>query len=92
MSGWDALSVIALAAASVPSIYFAGKILGRDPEAARLSVFLGAALLVHAGYHTMAAVGVSILATHTVESVSAVLILVFAILYWREREDAHHGT
>jgi hypothetical protein len=83
---WDALSVIALASASMPSVFFASKMWARQPQAARLSAFLAAAFLVHGSYHLLVVMGAPQTAILTIESASAVLILVFAGLYWRERE------
>jgi len=83
---WDALSVMALAAASIPSMYFAAKIWTRQPEAARLSAFLAAAFLVHGSYHLTVVLAAPRSAILVIEAFSAILILVFAVLYWRERE------
>ena len=85
MTFWDGLSVVALAAASIPSIYFAAKIRGRHPVAARLSAFLAGALLVHASYHLLVVLEFPQTLVLAVEATSAVLILVYALLYWRER-------
>lgn len=86
MTVWDALSVVALAAASLPSLYFAVKTWDRHRDFARLSALLAGALLLHAGYHlsvVLAARGTLVLA---MEAVSAVLILGFALFYWKGRE------
>lgn len=86
MSFWDALSVIALASASMPSVFFASKMWVRQPEAARLSAFLAAAFLVHGSYHLFVVLSAPTTAILVIESAAAVLILAFAIRYWRERE------
>lgn len=86
MTFWDALSVVALASASLPSVYFAAKTWVPHPEFARLSALLAGALLVHAGYHlsiVLSAGGTLVLAA---EAASAVLILLFAFVYWKGRE------
>ncbi len=84
---WDALSVVALASASIPSVFFAAKMWTRQPEAARLSAFLAAAFLVHGGYHLLVVFAAPTTAILAIESASAALILVFALMYWRERGE-----
>lgn len=86
MTFWDAISVVALASASMPSMYFASKIWTRHPEAAKLSAFLAAAFLVHGSYHLLVVLAAPTTAILVVEAFAAVLILVFALMYWRERE------
>jgi len=86
MTLWDALSVVALAAASLPSVYFAAKTWTRHPEFARLSALLAGALLVHAGYHLTVALSADGTIVLAAEAASALLILVFAIFYWKGRE------
>lgn len=82
---WSALSVAALVAASVPSLYFAFKMRESNRAFARISALLAAAFLVHAAFHTLEWVGRPMEEILAVEVLSALLILVFAIYYWRGR-------
>ena len=86
MTFWDALSVVALAAAAVPSVYFAAKTWNRYRDFATLSALLAGAFLVHASYHLSVVFSLSGAVVLAVEAASAALILVFAVLYWKGRE------
>jgi hypothetical protein len=86
MTFWDALSVIALAGASIPSLFFAAKTWRSNPEFARLSALLAGALLVHASYHLSVVLAAGGTVVHAVEASSALMILAFAALYWKGRE------
>jgi hypothetical protein len=83
---WDALSVVTLAAASLPSIYFAAKTWNRHRGFAHLSAMLVGALLVHAAYHLSVVLSLGGTVVLAMEAASAALILAFAILYWKGRE------
>lgn len=91
MSLWSLLSVVALAAASVPSVYFAYRMRERTPRFAGLSVLLAAALLVHAGFHVIETLAGSAAAVLAVEAISAALILTFALAYWPLRRGDRPG-
>lgn len=81
MIPWSLLSAFALVIASFPSAFFAVLILKRRPAYARLSGLLASAILVHGVYHAVAAFqGESDLAK-AAEAASAVLFLLFVLVY-----------
>jgi hypothetical protein len=86
MTIWDALSVVALASASLPSLYFGAKTWTSHPSFARLSAVLAGALLVHGAYHMSVVLSLGGTIIHSVEAASALLIFAFAIFYWKGRE------
>ncbi|HLF06557.1 MAG TPA: hypothetical protein VI893_05195 [Thermoplasmata archaeon] len=87
MTLWDALSVVCLTAASVPSVYLAGRLWYSRPLFARISALLAAAFMVHAVYHLMIVYGYPPTLIRGSEAASAVLMLSFSLSYWRQRRN-----
>jgi len=82
MNVWTLLSAVAVLAASVPPLYFAARLKRSKPSFTALVLLLAASLLVHGVFHLLDAFSFPVDAVHGVEAVSAVLILVFAVVYW----------
>lgn len=91
MSVWDLASFVAFAAAGVPATYFALKLRRSNPSFAGLSLLLAAALFVHSGFHILRGLAGEGLGDEGIETVSAVLVLVFALAYWPLRRRDSRG-
>ncbi len=92
MSAWDFASFAAFAAAGVPPAYFAVKLRVTNRSFAGLSLLLAVALFVHSAFHVFRAVAGPGPDAEAVETVSAALVLVFALAYWLlRRRDSRGG-
>ncbi len=76
------LSLAALLAASVPSLFFLSKLGGANAAYSRLSLLLAAALIFHGVFHLVEAFEGPTTTVLGMETGSAALILGFALLYW----------
>lgn len=85
MNIWDLLSFIALLAAAVPPLYFAGHLRKSSPSYASLSFLLAASFLVHGTFHFLEAMEFRQDVVLATEAASAGLILVFGLAYWPVR-------
>ncbi|MFQ5908253.1 MAG: hypothetical protein ACE5JE_05450 [Thermoplasmata archaeon] len=78
---------MALIVAAFPPTYFALRLRKSNPSYARLAGFLVVALAAHAVFHaTDIFVGIPAVVV-SVEALSAAFILVFALVYWKLREE-----
>jgi hypothetical protein len=89
VSAWDLASVAGFAAAGAPPAYFAIRLRATNRRFASLSLLLATALFVHAAFHVFRAIAGPGTGPETVETVSAALVLAFALVYWmlRRRES-----
>jgi len=85
MSVWALLSFVALVLAGLPPTYFALRLRRSDPPYAGLSLLFAAALLIHALYHLLEFLSLSQPAVFLAETLSAALLLAFALAYWPQR-------
>lgn len=85
MNVWDLLSFIALFAAAVPPLYFAGHLRRTSPSYAGLSLLLAASFLVHGTFHLIDAMEFRHDVVLATEAASSVLILAFGLAYWPVR-------
>lgn len=88
MNLWALLSAFAVLAAGIPPIYFAIRLRGSRASFVVLVLLLAAAFLVHGVFHLLQALSVQEDAIESMETLSAVLILAFAVAYWSLREAA----
>ncbi len=92
MSTWDLASFAAFAAIGVPPAYFALKLRASNRTFAGLSLLLAVALFVHSAFHLFRAITGPGSGAEAVETVSAALVLVFALAYWPlRRRDSRGG-
>jgi len=92
VSAWDLASFVGFAAAGVPPAYFALKLRATNRPFAGLSLLLAVALFVHSGFHVFRAIAGPGPGAEAVETVSAALVLVFALAYWPlRRRDSRGG-
>ncbi|HKZ99020.1 MAG TPA: hypothetical protein VJ326_05475 [Thermoplasmata archaeon] len=85
MSVWALLSFGALVAAGLPPAYFAFRLRRSDPSYAALSLLFAAALIIHGTYHLLEFLSWSQTAVFVTETLSAALLLAFALAYWPQR-------
>ena len=88
MSVWALLSFVALVLAGLPPTYFALRLRSSNRPYASLSLLLAMALLIHGLYHLLEVLSLSQLAVFFTDSVSAALLLAFALAYWPQRGRA----
>ena len=88
MNVWALLSAAATFSASLPPIYFAMRLKGSRRSFTVLVILLAAAFVVHGVFHLLEAFSSSADLVLGVEAGSAVLILVFAVVYWSARGGA----
>ena len=88
MSVWALLSFVALVLAGLPPTYFALRLRSSDRPYAGLSLLFAAALLIHGLYHLLDFLSVSQVLVFFSETVSAALLLTFALAYWPQRGRA----
>ncbi len=92
MSAWDLASFAGFAAAGVPPAYFALKLRATNGAFAALSLLLAVALFVHSAFHVFRAITGPGPQAEAIETVSAALVLVFALAYWLlRRRDSRGG-
>lgn len=82
MSLWSALSVLAILAAAAPPLYFVAAMRTSRRAFAVLAALLGAALLVHGGFHLAQVLEAPPGTVGILEAASAALVLLFALTYW----------
>jgi len=92
VSAWDLASFAGFAAAGVPPAYFARRLLATNRAFAGLSLLLAVALFVHSAFHVFRAIAGPGPGVEAVETVSAALVLAFALGYWLlRRRDSRGG-
>jgi hypothetical protein len=92
VSAWDVASFAGFAAAGLPPAYFALRLRATNGAFAGLSLLLAVALFVHSAFHVFRAVAGPGPGVEAVETVSAALVLVFALAYWLlRRRDSRGG-
>lgn len=88
MNVWALLSAVAVFSASLPPIYFAVRLKGSRASFTALVLLLAASFLVHGVFHLLEAFSFPADLVLGIEAASAVLILVFAVVYWPARGGA----
>jgi len=91
VSAWDLASFAGFAVAGVPPAYFALKLRASNPSFAGLSLLLAVALSVHSLFHVFRAVAGPGPGAEEVETVSAAVVLAFALAYWPLRRRDFRG-
>ena len=82
MNEWALLSFVALVLAGLPPAYFALRLRRSDPPYAGLSLLFASTLVIHGLYHLLDFLSWSQTAVFLTETLSAALLLAFALLYW----------
>lgn len=85
MNVWDLLSAVAIIVASAPPLYFAVRLRGSRPWFRALVLLLAASFLVHGAFHALDALAFTEAAVDSLEALSSVLVLAFALAYWSLR-------